>query len=82
MRYTVHVKPNSRKGPLVELQPDGSLVVYVRELAADSKANIAAVRLLASHFGVPKTRISIVSGHTSRIKRIEVIAWHKSVLVL
>ena len=34
---TVRVKPGSRKGPLVETDPDGSLTVYVPERAVDGK---------------------------------------------
>ena len=71
MLYTVHVKPGSRKGPLVEESP-GGLTVYVRERAVDGAANAAVVRVLAEHFRVPRSRVEIVRGHTSRTKRIEV----------
>lgn len=70
-RYSVTIKPNSRKGPLVELQDDGSLIVYVREPAVDGKANAALVKLLAKHFGVAKTLVTIVRGHASRHKIVE-----------
>ena len=71
-RYTVLIKPNSRKGPSVESQDDGSLVVYVREPAVDGKANEALVRILAEHFNVSKTRVAIARGHTSRYKHVEI----------
>jgi uncharacterized protein (TIGR00251 family) len=72
MRYSVTIKPNSRKGPLVEAQSDDSLLVFVREPATEGKANSALIALLAVHFKVPKTRIEIVRGHTSRHKVISV----------
>lgn len=72
MKYTVRIKPNSRKGPLVELQGDGSLVVYVREPATEGKANAALIELLSKHFDIPKSAITITHGHTSRQKVIEV----------
>lgn len=71
MRYTVRVKPGSSKGPLVEDGPDG-LVVYVRERAADGAANAGVVKALATHFGVAPRDVQITSGHSSRIKRVEV----------
>lgn len=71
--YNVHVKPGSKKGPLVEQGSDGELVVYVRARAVDGKANDAVIVLLAKHFGVPKSRIEIVRGQTSRHKTIRVL---------
>jgi uncharacterized protein YggU (UPF0235/DUF167 family) len=65
---TVTVKPGSKKGPLV----DGSLTLYVRERAIEGKATEAVTRLLADHLGIPKSRVSLISGATSRIKRFRV----------
>lgn len=68
----VTVKPNSRKGPLVEVGDDGALTVYVREPATEGKATKAVGELLANHFGVPKSRVELLSGATSRVKRFRV----------
>lgn len=68
----VKVKPGSRKGPLVEVGPDGELTIYVRERAVDGKANDAVTRLLAEHLQLPRSRVELVSGMTSRIKRFRV----------
>ncbi|RBO88802.1 DUF167 domain-containing protein [Nocardia puris] len=68
----VTIKPNSRKGPLVETQPDGTLQLYVRAPAVEGKANKAAIELLAEHFGVPKSSIRLAAGATSRFKRFEI----------
>jgi uncharacterized protein YggU (UPF0235/DUF167 family) len=74
MLVTVRVKPGSRKGPAVEPSEDESaeLVVHVRERAAEGAANAAVEKALADHFGVAPSRVRIVRGHTSRIKRVEV----------
>lgn len=69
---SVRVKPGSRKGPLVETGADGELTVYVPERAVDGKANDAVTRLLAEHFGVPRSRVELVSGATARIKRFRI----------
>ena len=68
----VRVKPGSRKGPLVEVGPDGELTIYVRERAVDGRANDAVARLLAAHLEVPRSRVELVSGTTSRLKRFQV----------
>jgi len=44
----------------------------VRERAVDGAANTAVVRVVAEHLGVPKSRVSIRRGHTSRQKTLEV----------
>ena len=69
---TVTVKPGSRKGPLVEVSDAGELTVYVRERAVEGKATEAAARLIAAHFGVPRSRIELVAGATSRVKRFRI----------
>jgi uncharacterized protein YggU (UPF0235/DUF167 family) len=69
---TVRVKPGSRKGPLVEVGDDGALTIYVRERAVEGKANDAVTKLLAAHLGVPRSRVELVSGATSRVKRFRV----------
>lgn len=74
MRITVRVKPGSRKGPLVESGDDGSLTVFLQQRAVDGAANEGLVEILAKHFGVSKSRVTIEAGFTSRIKRVEVDA--------
>jgi uncharacterized protein len=69
----VRVKPGSRKGPLVEVGDDGALTVYVQERAIEGKANDAVTRLLAQHLGVPRSRVEMLSGATSRLKRFRVM---------
>lgn len=68
----VRVKPGSRKGPLVEVGPNGELTIFVREPAVGGKANDAVARLLAAHLELPRSRVELVSGTTSRLKRFRV----------
>jgi uncharacterized protein YggU (UPF0235/DUF167 family) len=72
VRVTVTVKPGSKKGPLVVQDESGELTVFLQERAIDGAANEGLVSLLAKHFNVSKSKVQIVSGFTSRIKRIEV----------
>lgn len=71
-RHRIQAKPGSRKGPLVEQAEDGLLVVHVRERAVDGAANDGVIAALAAHWGVRRRDVRIVSGHTARIKTVEV----------
>jgi uncharacterized protein YggU (UPF0235/DUF167 family) len=66
------VKPGSKKGPLIEQETDGSLTVFLPQRAIDGAANEALIALLAKHFEVSKSKVTIESGFTSRIKRVSV----------
>jgi uncharacterized protein (TIGR00251 family) len=68
----VRVKPGSRKGPLLEVGSGGELTIYVREPAVNGKANDAVIRLLAAHLQLPRSRVELVSGATSRQKRFRI----------
>jgi uncharacterized protein len=73
VRYTIQVKPGSKKGPLVEVQDDGSLIVFLKERAVDGAANEGLIKVLAEHFGVKRADVTIETGFTSRIKRVSVV---------
>ena len=49
-----------------------ALKVRIRAVAEDGKANRAVTELLANALGVPKARVRIVSGETSRLKQVAV----------
>lgn len=72
MRVTVTVKPGSKKGPLVETSEDGSITVYLLQRAVDGAANEGLIALLAKHFNVSKSKVTIESGFTARIKRVAI----------
>lgn len=71
VRVSVRVKPHA-KVERVEPQPDGSLVVSVKEAPVEGKANEALVRAVAAHFGVPRSNVEIVRGGSARQKLLEV----------
>jgi uncharacterized protein YggU (UPF0235/DUF167 family) len=75
MDVTIRVKPGSRKGPLVAPlidDPSATVVVFVRERAVDGAANEGVVAALAEYYGVPRRRVQIVRGDTSRVKRVRI----------
>ena len=48
------------------------LMVYVTAPPDDGKANKAMLRLLAKHYGVAQTSITLVRGHTNRNKLVKI----------
>ncbi|MDV2990860.1 MAG: hypothetical protein N4J56_000514 [Chroococcidiopsis sp. SAG 2025] len=71
MQKKVKVKPNSKQ-QAIEEEADGSLTVHLKSSPVDGKANQELLQLLAKKFEIPKTRIKIKSGLTSRQKLIEI----------
>lgn len=71
MRISVRVKPNAKK-ELVEKAGPNEYTVRVKAPAKEGKANDALVEALSEHFGVPKSRITIASGHGSKTKIIDI----------
>ncbi len=65
------VKPGSREESLVE-QPDGSWIARVKAPPVDGKANAAVIELVARHFGVRKAQVTIRSGLSGRMKRVQI----------
>lgn len=71
LRVTVKVKPSAKKEG-IDIASDGTLEVRVSAPPERGKANERLIELLAEHFGVAKSRIKIVAGHTQRQKVLEV----------
>lgn len=72
MQVVVMIKPNSKHREEVIENNDGSLTVYTKAAAIEGRANEALVRLLAEYYKVPKSRVAIVRGATSRLKTIRI----------
>jgi uncharacterized protein len=71
MRLQIRVAPHARQ-PGIKVAGDGTLIVKVREPAEDGRANAAVIAALAGHFGVAIRAVTIVHGHSSRRKLVEV----------
>lgn len=71
MQVFVFVKPGSSQEKIVK-NPDGSLTIFLHAGAHDGAANAALIKLLSKHFHVAKSCVTIIRGHTSRHKLIEI----------
>ena len=70
MIINVRVIPRARVQKIVA---DGdTLRVYTNAAPTDGAANAAVIKMLAKHYDVPKSRLSIIRGETSHDKVIEI----------
>ena len=65
------MKPNSKTEEVS--QEGNTFIVKVKEPPQEGKANRALIKVLAEHFGVPKSQVRIVSGLKSKSKVIEIV---------
>lgn len=76
-RIHVRVTPKASQNKIVVESGEGAdalrLRVYVTTVPEDGKANKAVVALLSKFLKVPKTRLTLVSGHTSRDKVFQLV---------
>lgn len=68
-RVVIIVKPNARKNEILERE-DGTLEVRVHAPAKDGKANAAVIKLISARLGIPRSRVSIISGQASKRKTV------------
>lgn len=67
---SIRVTPKASRNRIT--QEDGQIRVYVTVVPEGGKANAAVLKLLAKALGVPKSRLTILRGETSRDKVIRV----------
>jgi len=72
MKISTRLKPNSRHREEVVVGDDGVLTIYTKAPAIEGRANLAAVKLLAKHFGVAPSKVKLVRGAASKYKVFEV----------
>lgn len=68
---TLHIQPGAKKTEFVGLHGE-ALKIRLAAPPVDGKANAALCAFLADFCGVPKSAVSLVSGETSRAKRVRV----------
>jgi len=72
IRLTLHVQPGARKSEVAGEHGD-ALKIRLAAPPVDGKANDCLIGFLADCLDVPKARVVLESGATSRTKRVRVI---------
>ncbi|MCX6761944.1 MAG: DUF167 domain-containing protein [Candidatus Moranbacteria bacterium] len=71
MRIYIKVIPRSSQNKIEKIS-EGEYRVHLNAPPVDGKANEALIKLLAEHFGVAKSAISIIGGKSSSRKMVDV----------
>ncbi len=67
----LRAKPNARATQLLRAA-DGSLTIRLKAPPQEGQANAVLLAFLAEVFGVPKSRVALLSGHTAPFKKVEI----------
>jgi len=67
----VYVQPGGRKSEFLGEHGD-AIKIRIAAPPVDGAANEELIRFLAEHYGVRRSAIEILSGHTSRNKRVRI----------
>ncbi len=68
---SLHIQPGAKRTEVAGLHGD-ALKIRLAAPPVDGKANEALIAFLAKTLGVPKARVELVAGQTSRAKRVRV----------
>ena len=71
IEFDVRVVPRASKSEVVG-EHDGALKLRIAAPPVDGAANSEVIKLLAKCFSVSKTNVEIVSGQTSKSKRVRI----------
>ena len=72
VKLAVRVQPGARRSGLLERLASGEWKLAVTAPPEDGRANEAVVELLAELLAVKRHQVSVVRGHSSRQKQVEV----------
>ena len=72
MKLKVRVIPNARKTEFAGVR-DGEWILRLNAPPVDGKGNKAAVEFISQCLGVPRSRVSLVSGEKGRHKIFEIV---------
>lgn len=67
----LHIQPGAKKTEIVGLHGD-ALKIRLAAPPVDGKANEALIAYVAEQLGIPRHQIELISGQTSRGKRIRI----------
>ncbi|MET4076032.1 DUF167 domain-containing protein [Hymenobacter sp. UYCo722] len=68
----LRAKPNARANQLL-VAPDGTLTVRLKAPPQEGQANAVLLAYLAEVFGTSKSRVELLSGHTTAFKKVALL---------
>ncbi|MFA6612435.1 MAG: DUF167 domain-containing protein [Dehalococcoidales bacterium] len=70
-RLNLKVTPNARANQVTGVQ-DGIVGIKIKAPPTEGKANTELVNYLSNLLNIPKSAVTIIRGHTSRNKSVEI----------
>ena len=67
----LHIQPGAKRTECAGMHGE-ALKIRLAAPPVDGKANDALISFIAKTLGVPKSRVELVSGETSRAKRVRI----------
>lgn len=71
MKISVKVKANTSRERIEKID-DGNFIVWIMEKPVEGRANEAVAKALAEYFGIAKSNVNLIKGHTSKQKIFEI----------
>lgn len=68
----LYVQPGAKHTVIAGLHDD-RLKIRLKAQAIEGAANAALIEFLAEVFDVARSRVNLISGHESRLKRVEIL---------
>lgn len=72
MKVSVKAHPKSKQSKVVRID-ESHFEIWVNAAPDKGKANVAIIESLSEHLQIPKSRLSVISGATSKNKIIEIL---------
>ena len=69
--FSIRVKPGGKRNEVIGVH-DGALKLSVTAPPVEGKANRAVTKFIAGVLGVAPSRVNIISGESSRTKRVKI----------
>ncbi len=80
IKISVRLQPRASRDEVTGWNAEGFLRVRVKAPPVDGAANAALIKLIARRLGVPKSKVSLVSGATAHNKVVEIEGVAEAVL--
>ncbi len=73
MAIILNIKAKTKsKQSKITIDKDKIITVYIKSLPENNKANEELISTFSKYLKIPKLDISIISGHSSKIKKIKI----------
>ena len=72
MKIFISVKSNAKTEKIEKIN-ETNFKIWVKETPTEGKANRAVIKALADYFNIAPARVSVISGHQSKKKIVEIL---------